>query len=141
MSYSFREPEWPAVCECKYDEARDEMDREDCPFHCHLSEAPGPTLNGLRNGRGLRSPKLIQRPRLDLIRNLKQVVEKSSPNTSQGRTTGFIPVPVSYAGPADTFGLDIINVLLPPVLRGKSTTEVVIKVNGESANVVQVLIK
>ena len=34
MSYSFREPEWPAVCECKYDEARDEMDREDCPFHC-----------------------------------------------------------------------------------------------------------
>ena len=39
MSYSFREPEWPAVCECKYDEARDEMDREDCPFHCHLSEA------------------------------------------------------------------------------------------------------
>ena len=33
MSYSFREPEWPAVCECKYDEARDEMDREDCPFH------------------------------------------------------------------------------------------------------------
>jgi len=34
MSYSFREPEWPAFCECKYDEARDEMDREDCPFHC-----------------------------------------------------------------------------------------------------------
>ena len=25
-----------AVCECKYDEARDEMDREDCPFHCNL---------------------------------------------------------------------------------------------------------
>ena len=36
MSYSFREPEWPAVCECKYDEAHDEMDREDCPFHCDL---------------------------------------------------------------------------------------------------------
>lgn len=34
MSYSFLEPEWPAYCECKYDEARDEMDREDCPFHC-----------------------------------------------------------------------------------------------------------
>ena len=33
MSYSFLEPEWPAVCECKYDEARDEMDREDCPIH------------------------------------------------------------------------------------------------------------
>jgi hypothetical protein len=38
MSYSFREPDWPAVCECKYDEANDEMDREDCPFHCHLVE-------------------------------------------------------------------------------------------------------
>jgi hypothetical protein len=36
VSYSLREPEWPAVCECKYDEARDEMDREDCPFHCNL---------------------------------------------------------------------------------------------------------
>ena len=40
MSYSLREPEWPPVCECKYEEARDEMDREDCPFHCHFSEAP-----------------------------------------------------------------------------------------------------
>ena len=38
MSYSFLEPEWPAVCECKYDEARDEMDREDCPFHCHIQD-------------------------------------------------------------------------------------------------------
>ena len=36
MSYSFEEPEWPAVCECKYDEARDEMDRENCPFHFDL---------------------------------------------------------------------------------------------------------
>jgi len=34
VSYSFQEPEWPAVCECKYDEARDEMDREDCQLHC-----------------------------------------------------------------------------------------------------------
>ena len=40
MSYSFREPEWPAVCECKYDEARDEMDREDCPFHCDPTDDP-----------------------------------------------------------------------------------------------------
>jgi hypothetical protein len=38
MSYSFLEPEWPAFCECKYDEARDEMDREDCPFHCDLAD-------------------------------------------------------------------------------------------------------
>ena len=38
VSYSFREPEWPAVCECKYDETRDEMDREDCPFHWDLAD-------------------------------------------------------------------------------------------------------
>jgi hypothetical protein len=36
VSYSFLEPEWPAVCECKYDESRDEMDREDCPVHFDL---------------------------------------------------------------------------------------------------------
>ena len=37
MSYSFLEPEWPAHCECRYDEARDEMDREDCPFHSDMT--------------------------------------------------------------------------------------------------------
>jgi hypothetical protein len=36
MSYSFLEPEDPAICECKYDEVRDRMDREDCPLHCNL---------------------------------------------------------------------------------------------------------
>jgi hypothetical protein len=41
MSYSFQEPEWPAFCECKYDETRDEMDREDCLFHCCMTnDAP-----------------------------------------------------------------------------------------------------
>jgi hypothetical protein len=40
VSYSFREPESPPVCECKYDEARDEMDRDDCPFHCDLADNP-----------------------------------------------------------------------------------------------------
>jgi hypothetical protein len=33
VSFSFREPEWPTVCECKYDEVRDEVDRDDCSFH------------------------------------------------------------------------------------------------------------
>jgi hypothetical protein len=41
VSYSFREPEWPAFCECKYDEVRDELDREDCPFHCDLVDNTG----------------------------------------------------------------------------------------------------
>ena len=40
MSYSFREPEEPAICECKYDQIRDRMDREDCPFHCDLVDDP-----------------------------------------------------------------------------------------------------
>ena len=39
MSYSFREPEWPAVCECKYDEAGDEMNRENCRFHAELADS------------------------------------------------------------------------------------------------------
>jgi hypothetical protein len=30
------EPEEPLTCECKYDETCDEMDREECPFHCDL---------------------------------------------------------------------------------------------------------
>jgi hypothetical protein len=38
MSFSFRLPEEEPVCECKYDEIHDQMDREDCPFHCHLIE-------------------------------------------------------------------------------------------------------
>ena len=36
MSWSMIEPEEPPICECKYDEVRDEMDCEDCPFHCDL---------------------------------------------------------------------------------------------------------
>ena len=36
MSYSMREPDWPVVCECTYDEALDEMDRENCPLHYQL---------------------------------------------------------------------------------------------------------
>ena len=38
MSYSLQEPDWPLVCECTYDEARDEMIRDDCPLHYDLVE-------------------------------------------------------------------------------------------------------
>jgi hypothetical protein len=41
MSYSMRLAEEPPECECRYDEARDEMDRDDCPFHCDLPGEPG----------------------------------------------------------------------------------------------------
>ena len=42
MSWSMLEPDEPLVCECKYDEARDEMDCEDCPFHHDLDDQPDP---------------------------------------------------------------------------------------------------
>ncbi len=32
MSYKLREPEWPAACECKYDDERGEMDRDALRF-------------------------------------------------------------------------------------------------------------
>ncbi len=40
MSYSFREPEESAACECKYDEIHDRMDRDDCAFHSALLDDP-----------------------------------------------------------------------------------------------------
>ena len=40
MSYSFRLPEEDQICECKYDAVRDRMDREDCPFHCDVTDDP-----------------------------------------------------------------------------------------------------
>ncbi len=46
MSWSMRLPEDPPVCECKYDEIRDEMDRDDCPFHCDLSDPTEDTRHG-----------------------------------------------------------------------------------------------
>lgn len=36
MSYSMLEPEWEPVCECRYDEVHDRMDREDCLRHCDM---------------------------------------------------------------------------------------------------------
>jgi hypothetical protein len=33
-----REPEWPLACECKYDEVRDRMDRDDCLLHCDIGD-------------------------------------------------------------------------------------------------------
>lgn len=40
MSYSFRIPEEEPICECRWDEARQRMDREDCVFHANLPEEP-----------------------------------------------------------------------------------------------------
>ena len=38
MSYSMTEPDWPLECECRYDEAHDRIDREDCAIHCDLED-------------------------------------------------------------------------------------------------------
>ena len=42
MSFSFRLPEEDPICECKYDEVHDRMDREDCAFHCNMVEDAKP---------------------------------------------------------------------------------------------------
>jgi hypothetical protein len=39
VSYRMEEPEWPRLCECRYDEVHDRMDREDCCLHCDREEA------------------------------------------------------------------------------------------------------
>ena len=59
MSYSFREPEEPAVCECKYDPINDRMDCEDCRFHCDPVEDP-PEIEVLRPER--KRPKVVVKP-------------------------------------------------------------------------------
>jgi hypothetical protein len=42
MSFSFRLPEEDPICECKYDDVHDRMDREDCAFHCDIIEDAKP---------------------------------------------------------------------------------------------------
>lgn len=41
MSYSFQLPEEEPICECRWDEVRQRMDRDDCHFHFDLPEGPG----------------------------------------------------------------------------------------------------
>jgi hypothetical protein len=49
MSFSFRLPEEDPVCECRYDEIRDRMDREACPFHCDIvDDEPAGVLEAAR---------------------------------------------------------------------------------------------
>jgi hypothetical protein len=40
-----REPDWPPVCECKYDEVHDTVDREGCLLHCDIQDDPEPAEN------------------------------------------------------------------------------------------------
>jgi len=53
-----------------------------------------------------------------------------------------LPAVVDYAGASTTSdGLDLVHVLLPNVLRGTGTANIVVTVNGLSSNVVTVVIK
>ncbi len=38
MSYRMEEREWPPVCDCRYDEVHDRMDRKDCCLHYDTEE-------------------------------------------------------------------------------------------------------
>ena len=38
MSYSFQLPEEEPICECRWDEVRQCMDRDDCHFHFDLTQ-------------------------------------------------------------------------------------------------------
>jgi hypothetical protein len=38
VSYSMMEPDWPLICECKYDAVQDTLDREDCLLHFDMEE-------------------------------------------------------------------------------------------------------
>ena len=51
-----QEPEWPPVCECRYDAVQDRMDREDCFLHCDMEEKYSPPLE---NRVTLRKPATI----------------------------------------------------------------------------------
>jgi uncharacterized protein (TIGR03437 family) len=57
-------------------------------------------------------------------------------------TIGGIVAPVLYAGPQNQYpGLDQINVQIPPGLAGKGEVDVVVLVNGKTANTVRVAFK
>ena len=55
---------------------------------------------------------------------------------------GSTTLPVSYAGPQTVYvGLDQVNILLPPSLRGTGTATLSLTVDGQSANPVSIAIK
>jgi uncharacterized protein (TIGR03437 family) len=54
-------------------------------------------------------------------------------------TIGGLPMPVVYAGAAGYYDdVDIVNVLLTPQLRGRGKVDIVLTVNGVTANIVRV---
>lgn len=57
-------------------------------------------------------------------------------------TVGGVDAPVEYAGPvAGMMGLDQVNIRIPRVVAGRGDVELVLRVDGKSANAVQLNIK
>jgi uncharacterized protein (TIGR03437 family) len=57
-------------------------------------------------------------------------------------TIGGVAAPVLYAGPQGQYpGLDQVNILLPLQLRGKGETDLVLTVDGQTANTVRIAIQ
>lgn len=54
MSFNMLEPEEEPCCECWYDETRDRMDREDCPFHWGLTDEPNMSAASVVKNKGPR---------------------------------------------------------------------------------------
>ena len=61
------EPDDPPICECRYDEARDEMDRDDCPFHCGFAPREADNSPG-ELGAIATAPDNIARKKSDVVR-------------------------------------------------------------------------
>ncbi|HEV2446374.1 MAG TPA: hypothetical protein VGS58_10645, partial [Candidatus Sulfopaludibacter sp.] len=56
-------------------------------------------------------------------------------------TVGGVSVPVQFAGPQGQYpGFDQVNIQLPATLQGKGTVDVVLTVDGQTANPVQIAI-
>ncbi len=66
-------------------------------------------------------------------------VRKRNANAAVTAQIGDVTVPVEYAGAQGQFvGLDQINILLPPSLRGKGLVNVTITMDGKTTNSVQI---
>jgi uncharacterized protein (TIGR03437 family) len=66
-------------------------------------------------------------------------IRNRSSLSNMALTINGISTPVQYAGPQPTFeGLDQINVFLPLTLRGAGEVNVVLTVDGQTANVVTI---
>lgn len=69
-------------------------------------------------------------------------IRSPNPMVSVTATLGGVNAPVSFAGAlSNFFGLDQVNILIPRSLMGRGDVELILFVDGQSANAVHVIIK